>query len=146
MKFKFISYGYKYYEEQEVSAPQHDFLFNLRDLANPFWVPELKPLTGLDDKIIEFFTKDEKIQTRLQKIADLMIDFIDDALTNSFKYEDKTHIVAFRCTGGKHRSVYFAEKLYEIVKEHYASKIANEQLAEMFSVEHVDLPRYAEAK
>ena len=144
MKFRFISYGIKYYEELGEKPPVHDFLFNLRDLSNPFWVPELKGKHGLEDEIIEFFGKDENIQTRIGKIQDLAEDFIEDALANNYRSGVATITFAFRCTGGKHRSVYFAETIFKNIQSIYANKnIKHEGIESVeFEVEHVDLPRY----
>ena len=136
MKFRFISYGIKYYEEIGEAAPRHDFLFNLRDLNNPFWIPELKGLHGLEPEIRDFFAKDDNIQNRLDKIADLVKDFIEDALNNSHRSNVESITFAFRCTGGKHRSVYFAQSVFEKVQQIFEDREAG------FEVEHVDLHRY----
>ena len=109
MLFKSISYGYKYYEGEGKIPPEHDYLFNLRDLANPYWVPELKPYNGLDREIIQYFEQDANIQNRVNKIVSLIKDFIEDAFANPSRDSEKEFVVAFRCTGGKHRSVYFAQ-------------------------------------
>lgn len=153
MKFRFISYGYKYYEGLGEAAPAHDFLFNLRDLDNPFWIEELRPLHGLDEKIIEFFSKSEEIQRRVLKIEDLVKDFIFDALKNSARPDSEVITFAFRCTGGKHRSVYFAQHIFLNIQKYFQDLLGDENLGiEVrklchekkldFEVEHVDLPRY----
>lgn len=134
MKLRFISYGYKHYEAEGKSAPEHDFLFHLRDIINPFWVPELKELTGQDPKIQEYFAKDPACQDRLQKIKSICIDFSRDFLANPNRQDGDQLCFAFRCTGGKHRSVYFAEQ----VAAHINGSIDTE-----IELEHVDLPRYA---
>ncbi len=136
MKIKIISYGYKFYEEQGLTPPKHDFLFNLRDLNNPFWVPELKPFCGRDKLIQDFFAKDEAAQSRLSMITSLAKDFIDDFLSNPFRQEADEIVFAFRCTGGKHRSVYFAEKLYQALEPTFRERLNLE-------VDHVDLQRHA---
>ncbi len=136
MKIKVISYGYKFYEELGLMPPKHDFLFNLRDLNNPFWVPELKPFNGKDVQIQEFFLKDTDSQIRLKQIQELAKNFVHDFMTNSSRKPDDELVFAFRCTGGKHRSVYFAEQVYKSLVESYATKLALE-------IEHVDLKRHA---
>ncbi len=135
MKLKVISYGYKFYEEQGLTPPQHDFLFNLRDLNNPFWVPELKPFNGKDEKIQEFFLKDDASQKRLRLVQELAIDFVDDFLSNPGRKTDDEMIFAFRCTGGKHRSVYFAEQVHKSLNAQFAAKLETE-------IEHLDLSRH----
>jgi UPF0042 nucleotide-binding protein len=143
MNIKFISYGYKYYEAEGLAAPEHDFLFNLRDLNNPYWIPELKPFCGLDSEILDFFERDSATQERLRKISDLVKDFINDFLTNERRtLEGESGLIfAFRCTGGKHRSVYFADLVYK-----YMVKAFHTEPELSFAVEHIDLPRYIEAE
>ncbi len=142
MKIKFISYGHKFYEEEGKPAPYHDFLFSLRDLKNPYWVPELKDFNGLDKEIIDYFKVDENIQDRLQRIFDLLEKFIIDFKNNSNRPADSCIVVAFKCTGGKHRSVYFAQNLYDLFSntEHEICKQLD------YELEHVDLHRYLAAR
>lgn len=135
MKIKIISYGHKFYEEAGEEPPYHDFLFSLRDFINPYWVPELKEKTGLDDHIHEFFEKDERTFQRLDKIEDLLKDFIDNFLDNSHRSDRDKLVFAFKCTGGKHRSVYFAQKTFERLKNHYQDKLS-------YELDHVDLIKY----
>lgn len=148
MKFRFISYGIKYYEAAGEIAPEHDFLFNLRDLSNPFWIPELKGMHGLEAKIQDFFAKDVSIQLRLEKISNLVNDFIEDALKNSYRSDVESITFAFRCTGGKHRSVYFAQSVFEKMQKMFENRDINHETGKKiaFEVEHVDLPRYLEVK
>jgi RNase adapter protein RapZ len=144
MLIKLISYGYKYYEAEGKEAPEHDFLFSLRDLINPFWIPDLKPLTGLDSRIIEFFERDLRTQRKLDSISDLCIEFIEDFISNESRKENDSLIFAFRCTGGKHRSVYFAETVYKrVLAQFNKSKLVGRDLE--IKIEHVDLPRHSPA-
>jgi RNase adapter protein RapZ len=140
MKIRIISYGHKYYEELGEPAPYHDFLFSLRDLANPFWIPELKGFHGLEPKIIEFFGKDPGTQDRLTKVTKLIEDFIQDFSKNQNRDESSSLTFAFKCTGGKHRSVYFAQSVFDHLRKQI-DKVSNERKIEL-EVEHVDLPRY----
>lgn len=137
MKIKFLSYGHKFYEGENKPAPAHDFLFSLRDLINPYWVPELKDFNGLEEPIQNFFEADPASQERLEKLSSLVEDFIKDFIKNSNRTEDCSLSFAFKCTGGRHRSVYFAEKIYQKIQ----SKIQDPKLN--FEIEHVDLPRYS---
>lgn len=140
MKIRIISYGHKYYEELGEPAPYHDFLFSLRDLANPFWIPELKGFHGLEPQIIEFFEKDPGTQSRLNKIISITEDFILDFTKNQNRDESSSLTFAFKCTGGKHRSVYFAQCVYESLQKNI-EQFSNQRKIEL-EVEHVDLPRY----
>lgn len=145
MQIKFISYGYKYYEAEGKNPPEHDFLFNLRDLINPFWIPELKPLTGMDPKIIEFFEKDIRTQNKLKNISSLCCEFSEDFLLNESRSVDDSLVFAFRCTGGKHRSVYFAEQVYKKLYEYFSESNLIKGRNLKIQLEHVDLPRHLEA-
>lgn len=132
----------------------HDFLFNLRDLDNPFWVEDLRPLHGLEEKIIEFFDKNQEIQRRVLKIEDLVKDFIFDALKNTARPDSEVITFAFRCTGGKHRSVYFAQRTFTDIQKYFQESLEDDENLGIevrkwchgreldFEVEHVDLPRY----
>jgi UPF0042 nucleotide-binding protein len=135
MKIKIISYGHKFYEELNEVPPYHDFLFSLRDFINPYWVPELKEMTGLDQQIHDFFEKDERTIKRLDKIEDLIKDFIDNFLENAHRSDRDQLVFAFKCTGGKHRSVYFAHKIFERLKNHYKESLN-------YELDHVDLVKY----
>jgi UPF0042 nucleotide-binding protein len=144
LKFRFISYGFKYYEAVGEKAPVHDFLFNLRDLDNPFWIEELRPLHGLEEGIIDFFNKNPDIQQRVSKIEDLIKDFIEDALRNSSRSDVEDITFAFRCTGGKHRSVYFAQSIFTNIQNTFKDRELSLETGKKidFEVEHIDLPRY----
>lgn len=141
MKIKFISYGHKFYEEEGKMPPSHDFLFSLRDLKNPFWVPELKEFNGLDQEIIDFFNDDANIVDRQNKIFDLIQSFIIDFKSNENRDPSSEMVFAFKCTGGKHRSVYFAQAMYDRFSG-TEDKICS-QLD--YELEHVDLHRYLQA-
>jgi RNase adapter protein RapZ len=84
-----------------------DFVFDVRCLPNPHWVPSLRPLSGKDQLVQEFFSADDLVNTyQVQVMA-----FIDTWLPR-FEAETRSYLtVAFGCTGGRHRSVYMAETL-----------------------------------
>jgi len=139
MKIKIISYGHKFHEAEGKAPPEHDFLFSLRDLVNPYWVPELKEFNGLDQEIIEFFEKDEGSQDRLEKINCLIKDFVEDFTSNKHRTDDCSLTFAFKCTGGKHRSVYFAQTIFDKLSPEISDKVKVE-------LEHIELPRYIGSK
>lgn len=84
-----------------------DFVFDARCLPNPHWIPALRPLSGKDAAVADFFDADDSTQAyRAQVMA-----FIDTWLPR-FEAETRSYLtVAFGCTGGRHRSVYLAESL-----------------------------------
>ncbi len=96
----FISFGYKHGIPRDC-----DFVFDLRGLVNPYYIPELRDKTGLDKEVRDFVMQDENSQ----KMKRMLEEFILFILPLS-KLEGKSQIViGFGCTGGHHRSVTFAE-------------------------------------
>lgn len=84
-----------------------DFVFDVRCLPNPYYDPLLRPLTGKDEAVAAFLEKDPEVQ-RMQ--GDIRA-FVENWLP-SFVRDNRSYLtVALGCTGGQHRSVYFAEKL-----------------------------------
>ena len=84
-----------------------DFVFDTRCLPNPHWIPALRPLSGKDQAVQDFFAADGMSRDYLKQV----MDFIDTWLPR-FESETRSYLtVAFGCTGGRHRSVYLAETL-----------------------------------
>lgn len=103
-----MSFGFKY-----GIPPEADLVFDVRFLPNPFYIPEMRNLTGLDETVSSFVLKSDEAGEFSKKLCD-MIEF----LIPNYKNEGKTSLViAFGCTGGKHRSVTFAELLYKHLSE-----------------------------
>ena len=95
------------------AAQGADLLFDVRFLPNPYYVPELKSHTGLDQDVRDFVKKDGTADQFLTKLFD-MVNF----LIPHYIEEGKNQLViGIGCTGGKHRSVTIAELLYEKLKE-----------------------------
>jgi UPF0042 nucleotide-binding protein len=87
--------------------PDCDFVFDARCLPNPHWDPRLRPFSGLDAPVREFLDEQGLV---VQYLADIR-QFLDTWLPR-FESEDKGYrTVAIGCTGGRHRSVYIAERL-----------------------------------
>jgi UPF0042 nucleotide-binding protein len=84
-----------------------DLVFDVRCLPNPHYNPELRPLTGCDTAVIKFM---ENISDAQDMFGDIR-NFVERWLP-SFVADNRSYLtVAIGCTGGQHRSVYFAEKL-----------------------------------
>ena len=97
-----ISFGYRY-----GVPPQADLVFDLRFLPNPYFVPELKPLTGEDPQVARYVLERSETQEFLDRIVDLA-----QFLFPRYQREGKAYLtVALGCTGGKHRSVAVAAAL-----------------------------------
>ncbi|TDX45282.1 RNase adapter RapZ [Orenia marismortui] len=105
-----LSFGFKYGIPLDA-----DLMFDVRFLPNPHYVDSLRPLTGENKKIQEYVLK----WPVTQKFKEKLFDLIEFLLPNYIK-EGKTHLtIAIGCTGGKHRSVTFAEKIYENLNGRY---------------------------
>ncbi|MBQ2696627.1 MAG: RNase adapter RapZ [Clostridia bacterium] len=90
-----------------------DLVFDVRFLPNPFYDPELRTHTGLEQPIKDFVLGSEATQNFLKKLTD-MVDF----LLPQYVEEGKTQLViSIGCTGGKHRSVVVAEALKTFLAE-----------------------------
>ena len=97
-----MSFGFKHGTPREA-----DLLMDVRFLQNPYWVPELKPLTGLDKAVGDFIHKDENFEPFIENFKNLI-----GPLLPCYDHEGKSYLtIAFGCTGGKHRSVFSAETL-----------------------------------
>lgn len=84
-----------------------DVVLDVRFLANPHWVDELRPLTGLDEPVRQHVFAAEEAGQFLDQVTDLF-----DLLLPSYRREGKAYLsIAIGCTGGRHRSVAVAEEL-----------------------------------
>ena len=109
------SFGYKY------GVPTStDYVFDVRCLPNPHWIPQLRQHTGRDKEVIAYLASQPEVQDMQQSISD----FLDHWLKQIFASNRSYITVAIGCTGGKHRSVYLSERL----KEHFAKNFANVQV------------------
>ena len=102
-----LSFGFKYGIPLDA-----DFAIDVRFLPNPYYLPELRMQTGLDQAVADYVWKWPKTQQFLHKLYDLL-----DFLLPCYVQEGKGQLVlAIGCTGGMHRSVFVAEKVYELIK------------------------------
>ncbi|XZG70080.1 RNase adapter RapZ [Chitinibacteraceae bacterium HSL-7] len=84
-----------------------DFVFDVRCLPNPHYVPELRPQTGRDQAVIDFLERAPMVNKYLTH----MIGFLERWLPE-FEQDNRMYVtVAIGCTGGQHRSVYLADQL-----------------------------------
>lgn len=98
-----LSFGFKYGIPSDA-----DLVFDVRFLPNPFYIEELKPLTGNDVSVHDYVMKYEESNIFLNKLLD-MINFL---IPNYIKEGKSQLVIAIGCTGGKHRSVTLANELY----------------------------------
>ncbi len=119
----FLSFGFKFGLPTDA-----DMVLDARFMPNPYWIPELRPLTGLDDAVREYVLTREETHEFLARSASLI-----RFLVPLYLAEAKTQlVVAVGCTGGRHRSVAMAEA--------FAARFAPEPSV-VTSVRHRDLDR-----
>ncbi len=98
-----MSFGFKY------GAPGDcDLVFDVRCLPNPFYIPELKEHTGLEEPVKNYVMQFPETKELIKKLYD-MIDFLIPLYIRERKSQ---LVIGFGCTGGRHRSVCFAENMY----------------------------------
>lgn len=108
LKINCKSFGFKYGNDSEA-----DVVFDVRCLPNPFYVEELRPKTGLDKEIRDYVMDSPESKSFFEKLTD----FLDVAVPLYAKEGKSQLVIAFGCTGGKHRSVTFAELVGQYLKE-----------------------------
>ena len=120
MALTVTSFGFKYGLPLEA-----DLVFDVRFLPNPYYIPELKHQTGLDEPVRSFVFKYQQTLDFVTKTEDLL-----SFLLPNYLDEGKTDLViAVGCTGGKHRSVCIAKELFEFVsKKGYAATLSHRDM------------------
>ena len=102
MRVDVMSFGHKYGSPGEL-----ELLFDVRHLPNPHFVPELKPLSGHDSRVVKYLRSDNEVKETLKRFTDLLT-----YLLPLYKREGKSYVtVGIGCTGGRHRSVMIANAL-----------------------------------
>jgi len=111
----FKSFGFKH------GVPiDADFVFDVRCLPNPHWVPELKPLTGFDNAVIDYLKNNEQVNEMQNDI----MTFLEKWLPR-FEDDNRSYItIAIGCTGGQHRSVYLVNALTAIFRRQHSNVLS----------------------
>ncbi|QFI39754.1 RNase adapter RapZ [Moritella marina ATCC 15381] len=103
----FQSFGFKHGLPMDA-----DYVFDVRFLPNPHWIPELKPYTGLDEPVINYLSQQPEVMSFALQIENLLTTWLPLLEKNNRSYVT----VAIGCTGGQHRSVFIAEQLAKCFK------------------------------
>jgi UPF0042 nucleotide-binding protein len=107
MKINILSFGFKYGTPHDASL-----IMDVRFLANPYFVPELKALNGKSPNIKNYVLNNDEARRFLKKYLALL-----DYLIPLYEKEGKSYLtIAVGCTGGRHRSVSIAEVIFEHIK------------------------------
>jgi len=103
-----------------------DLVFDARCLPNPFYVPELKALTGRDAAVITFLESHPDVKEMVNDIGQ----YLEKWLPRHAEENRSYLTVAIGCTGGQHRSVYCVEQLKEKFKASFACAVRHRSLAQ----------------
>lgn len=108
LSLTFMSFGYKH--GVPVDA---DFVFDVRCLPNPHWVPDLRALTGEDEAVKDFLESQVMVTDMYNNLKDFIERWMPCFLADNRSYMT----IAIGCTGGQHRSVYMAKRLRDYFSE-----------------------------
>jgi len=89
-----------------------DFVFDARCLPNPYWIPDLRPRTGLDSEVREWLEEHERVETFYSDVYG----FIRRWMPALAEDQRSLLTIAIGCTGGQHRSVYMVSRMADALK------------------------------
>ncbi len=102
-----------------------DWVLDCRMLPNPHYDPQLRPLTGRDSAVAEYLGRDAAVQRWLEDVRALLSRWLPESARENRSYVT----VAIGCTGGRHRSVYLAERLAEAFRVQWRVLVRHRGLA-----------------
>ena len=108
MRLTVMSFGFKFGIPEDANL-----VLDVRCLPNPFYIPELKHKTGLDEEVVDFVMGHPEAKELLRRYES----FLEYALPLYVKEGKSQLTIAVGCTGGKHRSITFARKIAEYCKQ-----------------------------
>lgn len=123
MKIRLFSFGFKY------GCPEANMLLDVRFLPNPYWVPELKAQSGLEEAVAAYVVESQAGKEFLARVEPLLA-FMLESHRQAGREEFSC---AVGCTGGRHRSVAITEQL-----RRFLAKTVNNNELELF---HRDIER-----
>lgn len=115
-----MSFGFKY------GIPiDADIVMDVRFLPNPFYIPQLKPFTGLDRKVFDYVMNKKETQVFYSKFLDML----EVAIPGYIKEGKEKLTIAIGCTGGQHRSVSIARQLAVDLSKKYPVDISHREIS-----------------
>ncbi|MDX1444341.1 MAG: RNase adapter RapZ, partial [Gammaproteobacteria bacterium] len=127
----FMSFGFKHGVPRDA-----DFVFDVRCLPNPHWDSSLRPLTGRDGPVQDYLDAQPSVEEMIDDIRDFLSRWL-----RRFEAADRSYLtVAIGCTGGRHRSVYVAERLGAwFGKQNERVLVRHSSLDELLDIHQLDL-------
>jgi len=102
-----------------------DWVLDARMLSNPHYHPKLRPFTGRDAEVIEFLSRDAAVERWLEDVRGMLARWLPEIVR-----ENRSSVtVAIGCTGGRHRSVYLAERLADAFRKDWSVLVRHRGLA-----------------
>lgn len=115
-RVEMVSFGFKY--GLPIDA---DIVMDVRFLPNPHYVPELRPLTGLDKPVYEYVMSFEETEAFYQQFSQLLV-----TVMPGYVKEGKSSLtIAIGCTGGQHRSVALTKRIGDLLAKEYQVNITH---------------------
>jgi UPF0042 nucleotide-binding protein len=114
LSLMFQSFGFKYGTPRD-----SDYLFDVRCLPNPYWVPELRGHTGLEDNVQQWLSSQELVNKMESDLKTYIENWIPHIISSQRAYLT----ISIGCTGGHHRSVYLTEKLATYFSKIYKDSV-----------------------
>jgi len=114
LSLMFQSFGFKHGTPRD-----SDYLFDVRCLPNPYWIPELRPHTGLEKEVSDWLSTHELVNEMENDLKQFMEKWIPHIISSQRAYLT----ISIGCTGGHHRSVYLIEKLAKYFESIYKDSV-----------------------
>jgi UPF0042 nucleotide-binding protein len=127
---KITSFGFKYGKPS-----QANLLFDMRFIKNPYYLEQLRPLSGEEPAVAEFILAQSNARHFLSRFSEQLKEMLPGFLANGHDHE--TLVIAFGCTGGKHRSVCMAIECQKLVR----AVLEELSLSSQVELQHRDLGR-----
>ncbi|MBP9483474.1 MAG: RNase adapter RapZ [Negativicutes bacterium] len=118
MRVTVLSFGFKYGLPLDA-----DMVFDIRFLPNPYYVEELRPMSGEDKQVQEYIAQ----WPETEGFWDRMLSLVNFVLPQYMKEGRRQVVIAIGCTGGRHRSVYLANRLYKELQAQTSYGVTLEQ-------------------
>ena len=102
-----------------------DLVFDVRNLPNPYYDPQLRPLTGLDEPVADYLAQFENVREMIADIEKFLTKWLP-----SYEAQNRHYLtIAIGCTGGQHRSVYVANTLGQHFKDKTLTVVRHRNLS-----------------